>query len=629
MKIFLSYAEEDSKIAKIIAGRLEQEKFGIFYWEDPRQRGKRFIQEIEQQIGQAQAFLAVLSRSYLGSYWCSQERDMAFRREQELRAGNQVTTFINVVKVADVSPSDAGFLGSYDWLDMSSHESRDRSLGELVARLSHPGRLLPGTPGAQEGPGTAPTPPSRVPSTSNDELIFRNRQDELDRVLRGLTNASGPHFWLVVAPPQLGKTWFLERISAHEALIEPAWVVRIADIRQFPADVREDAPAILARLFGRAQSGSADELGIAGEIIDSHHPHLCLLDSAELLSERTVSALRACLSHIYRLVHDSGRPNLRLALIVASRRDDEWKGIAPGQRLSVLPLTEFKADVVQQALHDLSGEMGTSFYPEFFRANAARVHQLSEGMPALLVRCLQWVRKERWLKPERLETADLFETLACPYIRQGLLTAASLLPSEAGEADEALWALVQACRVLAPYRLFTQSHLRHHMDIDPVFRAALEAAGWELPDLWTGINNTALLRRPLDEPWQEIRSAIRRLLYRYFYKTDEQRAQAHGEARKFVEAWADRQVGTEQVVSMVECLWHEAAVLKLRNPAEMEQELTESAGTLASGLRESPAYSLPELRSFAAERMKNDVEFQEAVGDIGLFNRLIDIVARS
>ena len=45
------------------------------------------------------------------------------------------------------------------------------------------------------------------------EPVFLNREQELENVLRGLTNASGPHFWLVVGPPQLGKTWFLDRIG--------------------------------------------------------------------------------------------------------------------------------------------------------------------------------------------------------------------------------------------------------------------------------------------------------------------------------------------------------------------------------------------------------------------------------
>jgi hypothetical protein len=408
--------------------------------------------------------------------------------------------------------------------------------------------------------------------------------------------------------------------------------VRLVDLRSQRPGVRGDAAALLALLFGRTSPAVTDDetlFSIAQEIIGTGRPHLCLLDSAELLAGETASTLRKFLSQIYRLVQDAGRIDLRLTFIVASRRDDQWKGVSPAPRLSPLPLTEFNADVVRQALHDLSAEMGRTFSQAEFRNNATRVYGLTEGLPALLVRCLQWIRTKEWVGMDRLESQRLFEDLADPYIRQELLTPASLLPAGQGDVDQPLHALEQAYQVLAPYRLFTQSHLRHHRAADPGFRTALDAAGWTITDLWEAIGGTALLRRPLTEPWQEIHAAIRRLLYRYFYKTDEHRAQANDEAREFVEIWADKQIGTEQVVCMVECVWHEAVALGLREPAEMRQRLTESAKKLSGALRESSAFTLPELRAFAVERMRNDEELQEAVGNIdGLFGRLVEIVAR-
>ena len=166
--------------------------------------------------------------------------------------------------------------------------------------------------------------------------------------------------------------------------------------------------------------------------------------------------------------------------------------------------------------------------------------------------------------------------------------------------------------------------------VDPNFRAALDAAGWAMADLWEAINDSALLRRPLNEPWREIHPAVRRLLYRYFYKSGEQRAAAHNEARTFVKIWADQQTGAEQVVGLVECLWHEAIVLGLRRSADIEQRLTESARGLFGALRESSAYTPSELHAFAVERMKNDEELQEAISIVdGLFDRLMESVARS
>ena len=142
------------------------------------------------------------------------------------------------------------------------------------------------------------------------------------------------------------------------------------------------------------------------------------------------------MSQIYGLVRDTGRKELRLAFIVASRRDSEWKGVTPVPRLSVLPLTEFNADVVQQAVSDLSAEVGRAFSSTELTNNAVRVHRLTEGLPALLVRCLQWIRAQEWLGMDRLETQELFEELADPYIQQELLTPTSLLPSGQGETGE-------------------------------------------------------------------------------------------------------------------------------------------------------------------------------------------------
>jgi len=78
----------------------------------------------------------------------------------------------------------------------------------------------------------------------------------------------------------------------------------------------------------------------------------------------------------------------------------------------------------------------------------------------------------------------------------------------------------------------------------------------------------------------------------------------------------------------VESLWHEAVVLSLRNPAEMEQALSESARTLSRALGPSSAYTQDELRDYACERMRNDEELEETVSNVdGLFIRLVEIVA--
>ena len=640
MKLFLSYAQEDKDAADLIATRLQMYGHEIFNWMAPSQRGRRFIEEIEKGIQSAGAFIALLSPRFLGSDWCRREVEMAIQREADLRSLDPEATFINVVAiVAAVRPTDAGVLGGYDWLDMTSPEKQGTAPAELAARF--PAIPQPDvSPSHEEGSGSSSSvppsqsslPPSRpgdsVPS-EQDEPVFRNREDELHKVVHSVTNSGGPHFWLLVAPPQLGKTWLLDRIAADPALSgQPAWIIRKVDARSEPPDVHRNAAALLTRLFElpRPATTAPENLRrIAQTIIRSGQPYLCLLDSAELLSAETARDLRNCMSQIYHFVRKTSRKGIRLALIVASRDNKEWKGVIPRPSLTPLPLSEFTPDVVQDALVDLAAEM------EFSQAEiinyAQLVYRLTEGLPALIARCLRWIRDEEGVDMERLQTRELFEQFSYPYIQQELLTPESLLPYGQRQAEESLRALVQVYRVLAPYRLFTQSHLRYHRESDDEFRVAMAATGWDMAGLWAAIDGTSLLRRPLNEPWQEIHGAIRRLLYRYFYRTDEECAEVHNEAGKFVEVWTEGQTGTELARGLVECLWHESITLSLRDQADKKQALIQTAERLSRDIHESRAYMPPELRAFAVEQMHNDEEFQEAIGDQEIFDRLIEIVA--
>ena len=72
----------------------------------------------------------------------------------------------------------------------------------------------------------------------------------MERIIRGLTNASGPHFWLVIGPPQLEKTWFMDHLAA-KLLAEPVeWATRRIDIRVYPEEERSNAALLLMDLSG-------------------------------------------------------------------------------------------------------------------------------------------------------------------------------------------------------------------------------------------------------------------------------------------------------------------------------------------------------------------------------------------
>jgi hypothetical protein len=615
--LFLSYAEEDWEFSRQITAMLRELGIDVYNWQG--RRGGQFIREIERAINRADGFIALMSPHFLDSQWCRDEWEFALQREHDLQASNPDLVFIFVLKVADTPPTAGGFLRGRDWLDMTSQGDKDAMTAALVDRLM---------------PAIEPEP-ARPASDSVGRVasLFRNRRDELDRVLHGLTNAAGPHFWLVVAPPQLGKTWFLDQLRAEIPGANQAWGTKLVDLRVPPAGRRRDTRSLLAQLFGPLIGDEqATPRIIAREICRSRRSYLCLLDSAELLAGETVRELRADLGTIYRYVQEARNSDVRLAFVVGTRHEQGWRGVTPDPRLSVLPLTEFKIDVVLQALSDLAIAMGRTFSLPELQVNAGRIYNLSEGLPALLVPCLDWIRREEWLEPDRLETGELFAEIAHPYIRDRLLSPDSLYPEtdedpRPEQPGEPLRTLEHAFRLLAPYRLFTQSHLRFHVGADRVFAMDVENLDWSVENMWVAISGSALLRRPLDEPWQEIYPAIRRLLYRYFYRSSEDQALAHHEARKFVEVWADRQAGKEQVIGMLESLWHEACEVVLSQAAEPAERLSDSARTLSLALRPSEAYTVTELRAFAADRLGNDEEFRRVLdANAGLFNRLSSIV---
>ncbi len=613
--LFLSYAREDSHVGHEIAGWLNSHGFTCNDWQAVQQ-DNRFIERIENEINNATAFFALLSPDFLASPWCRFERELAIQRDIDLRAAGRSTSFIRVLKIADTPHLPAGFLSSYGWDDMTDPQERDARLRQLTAALG----LRP-----------AGAPETRTAASRPAIAVFRNRHDELQKVVHGVTNAAGPHFWLLNAPPELGKTWFLGRLSAEVSMAGPdQWVTRLVDLRERSGEAPGDAGEILASMLRLRYTpdGETETLrGIARDISNGGKSYLCLIDSAELLPDDTVSTLRSRLGRIYEFVQQAGDINVRVALVVASRRDDKWRGVLPHPRLDTLSLTQFSVNVVVDALINMAQQMNRGFDQTFFWHYGELVHRLSEGLPALLVRCLHWIRQEQWLDLDRLAGQELFEELAGPYIEQKLLSVDSLLPDAKGNPGEASRALGMALRALVPYRLFTQSHLRQYWDTDLDFQRVVNYLDWSLEDLWSIISRTALLKRPLNEPWQKIHDAIRHVLYKYYYRTPEQKVEAHRAAREFVEVWADQQRGYEQALGMVECLWHEAEALRLTHSGETAGVLSESARKFAQTVQPSAAYTKQEIQRYAASRIREDEELQESIKHIdGLIDTLAEIV---
>jgi len=241
--LFLSYAEEDSEIAAKIARWFNERGIRIFNWLDPRQRGGQFLWQIEEAIRRADVFLALLSPSFLASPWCRRERHLALLREQDLQLVDGDPAFIHVLPVAKTPAADTGFMRTYDWSELAHAGNIDAVLTDVIGRMSpnltrrtdeDPAQLTLGRHSANDDDATL--------TALDYNIEFRNRLAELEQVMGGLINPAGPHFWLVTAPPQLGKSWFLRHLSHN--ISSAGWTTRSIDLRDEEPECRTNVPSI-------------------------------------------------------------------------------------------------------------------------------------------------------------------------------------------------------------------------------------------------------------------------------------------------------------------------------------------------------------------------------------------------
>jgi hypothetical protein len=598
MLVFLSYAEEDMAVASEIAAALEKRGDTIYWYQSPEEQGRRFIRRIEAAMSRAHCFLALMSPSFLDSTWCRRESDLAIQREADLQASDPDAAFITVLEIASTPKDQAGLLRSYAWPTAGNAQARQQALGNLVPAFAPEGATEASLP-AELGPG--PWSPS-----------FRNRDREIDEVMYGLANPAGKHFWLVIAQPQMGKTWFVNHLATRMLEGQATWTVRTVNLGDQSDDVRQDVWLLLGHMFDIRQlsrDSSSACRAVAQKILSAGKPYLSILDCAEFLDERMVSRLRECLAVIYRLVKEGHLDDVWAAVVVASRRDDGWRGVRPSPRFHIMSLTAFNTEVVERSLDDL----------------------------ALLVLCLRWIRAEQWVEIDRLreppeqparpQSASLFRKLAYPYIEENLFGRDSLFPQGHGDDQDCRQALIYAFRALAPYRIFTQSHLRHHMARDRKLRDMMDDVGWSAEIMWSYLSGTTILVRPSKEAWKVTNPAIRRLLYRYFNRTSANRSDAHFRARDFSAIWSEGLPGSDQVVGMVESLWHEAAGLSFTTSPDMEERLCTLARELTRLLAKSPVLSVSELRQNAVRTLDDDDEFQDLIKSVPrLSGTLHDII---
>jgi TIR domain len=616
--LYLSYADEDSEIAHQVADRLSSADVTVYSPHDAADNPVCTISEPEWAIQQADVFLTLLSPNSLTSPSCRRERELAMYREQRSWDAGAPTQFVQVLQVRQTPYHRAGALRMRPWFDVTGQTAMEPVLSALTSKFE-PSQDPP--PGGHES--VVSGPPTDASSGG-----FRNRDRELETIEMGCTGEDGDHFWLVIGPPQLGKSWFLQELSNR---IRKRWLgrwdIELVDIRELSAEIVGDADAILRMMFGLGPHAATEERvveSIVARVIDDDEYRLCLLDSAELLDDSTVSTLRRYLSEINERAARS-TANCRIALVVASRRDGPWKGITPAPRLRSLELTEFKVEIIKEALDKLAKEIRPSLTPRETTELALRVYCISEGLPALLAECLDWIRRREFDDLDRLDDRATFEEIAEPYIRDYLLSKRTLSGAGNEPSDEEQATLLLALAAVAPYRLLTTSHLSLNTEHGELHEAIVELE-WSVQDLWAAVSAVDLFHQPRWESWLQLHTPIRRLLCRHWYPTEESVIQAHQTASDFAKSLLDNLSGSDLSRFFVECLWHQAQVLILQHADELDESLLSYARELSERLAPSAVFG-PTSRDNAARCINDDGELQDALAGIpGLFERLIDTV---
>jgi hypothetical protein len=165
--LFLSYAEEDREVAAEVADWLTRLGQQVYRWRDPEHE-ELTIEGIEEQISQADDYIALFSPDFLASVLCRREREMATCREQGLQVSDPEARFFHVLQVRNTEDSADGFPPRPQWVDLTDLQNKEAALHHLASRLGSGARAR----SSDAGPAGA----------GRGSLFFRNRSDELDLV---------------------------------------------------------------------------------------------------------------------------------------------------------------------------------------------------------------------------------------------------------------------------------------------------------------------------------------------------------------------------------------------------------------------------------------------------------------
>ena len=128
--VFLSSAAEDNEQAEVVRKRLDRLGIDIVRLQHGAS-GPDTAERIEEAVGGASAFLALLSGNYLASAWCMAEAAAAIKAEEQLRAAHPPVAFIHVLEISKTQAPEATALSIYVHLNAAGTAHWDTALDDL------------------------------------------------------------------------------------------------------------------------------------------------------------------------------------------------------------------------------------------------------------------------------------------------------------------------------------------------------------------------------------------------------------------------------------------------------------------------------------------------------------------
>ena len=607
-KIFLSYAHADQVAVEKLYQQLSTAGFNP--WMDCKDilPGENWDASIKNAIHTSDIFIFFLSPNSVDRRGYLQKEIKIALNNWEEKLDNDI--YLIPAKLAECKVPEA--VSKFQWVDLFRKDGPERLIAALTEGLKRLGEQSP----------------QKIIQEKKHELYqpdFQNREEELDELFNNLTKpAGGTHFWQILAPPQMGKSWFLSHLADDlQANTQQDWEIRRVDIRSANSlALRSDPAALLTAFFNlKVASPITDNkiMEIGRRISASEKYWLLLLDNAELISDVAATGLRAALGQIN--AHLRGHQRARLAFVAATRRHfAAWLKVLPeAPRFKSRPLSPFTTNVVYAALEQMAAQDGINNGPQWLDETARVLQRVTEGLPALLVRYLDWIKTQAYLFTlAELESTAVFERLARPYIEETILSVDSLLPGEndANRIQPQCEALRDALVGLCLRRRFITRYIDDMVQTNANLLVNMGHLAWGTNDLHTALKRTYITEPVPNDLWTVFYPAIRRLLFRYYYDTPAKQAEAHQQASSFYQSRWREWDGTDRAIVLLEHFWHQVEYLRLSAQPGLSQTIQQFAGALFTEGRISALYTPEEIAEIIATRMAEDEEFQSALHQI-------------